>query len=456
MCKKFRSYNRWSQLIDMTISQLAALKSLRDIQGTQLNNLACLRSYFPNNLEKQYEWKRFNLLGCNLTFCFVLASIIVFYPGKYAQSEFKEWKLLSQTDKNNTKCVDLTDLDGSMPLTSYEIKQVLRRSEEWEFSNWDDGSRDSLGFPSVVKNIYGSEPDNKYYLFYAHHDPNSGIGCAIADKIDGPYTKISDLDKNRKDSQVLQPLSLLQKGKNLVRKLPYHYSSPCVLWDEDKQLWVMFFHYYKNEFKQGNGHQKTGVATCTDLKTNKWKIKRDEKGNIVPIFPTTSKRWMNSQSSYHAIQRLPDGTWLAFLRGTGGEYNTNGKWIQDTTKLGFAISSESLNSWEYAPDNPIITQANTGGGRKGVLRPSFIGYLGGSKFLVAWSESKYYDSDPRIIYNVTTDFREFERDSRGYAEWLPSDGLVSPWREGDKLYLFTGKNIYIFNLLLRVEALAGK
>ena len=29
---------------------------------------------------------------------------------------------------------------------------------------------------------------------------------------------------------------------------------------------------------------------------------------------------MNSQSSYHANQRLPDGRWLGFLRGTGGEY----------------------------------------------------------------------------------------------------------------------------------------
>jgi hypothetical protein len=38
---------------------------------------------------------------------------------------------------------------------------------------------------------------------------------------------------------------------------------------------------------------------------------------------------MNSQSSYHAVQRLPDGRWLGFLRGTGGEYSPEGKWLQD-------------------------------------------------------------------------------------------------------------------------------
>lgn len=425
------------------------------LQNKQLNSRALLCCRI-DNIEQQHMWQRLKETGCSLIFCCLVTSFIVFAFGESAQADFKEWALLSQAERNNTKCVDLTGLNGKLPLSVSDSKQILWRSEKWEFSTWTENAENSLGFPSVVKNIYGADADNKYYLFYAHHDPNSGIGCAIADRIDGPYVKIADLDKKRKNSQVLQPLSLLQKGKQLLRKLPYHYSSPCVVWDGDKQLWVMFFHYYKNEFKQGKGHQKTGVATCADLKNNKWTIKRDEKGNIVPIFPTTSKRWMNSQSSYHAIQKLPDGTWLAFLRGTGGEYDKTGKWLQDTTKLGFAVSSDSLNNWKYVSGNPIVTQANTGGERKGVLRPSFIGYLGGSKFFVAWAESKYYDSDPRIIYNVTTDFKEFKRDDRGYAQWLPADGLVSPWRENGTLYLFTGKYIYSFVLPLDAGAVVDK
>ena len=383
-------------------------------------------------------------------YCFFYIIVLLMNcPGKFAQAEFREWEALNQIEKNNRKCVDLTDIVGGLPLKPLATKQILRRTEKWEFSAWNEDGKDSLGFPSVVKNIYGPWPDNKYYLFYSHHDPNSGIGCAVSDKIDGPYIKIADLDKTRQDSQVLKPLSTWQKGKSLLRKLPYHFSSPCVLWDDEQQLWVMFFHYYKNEWNKGEGHQKTTVATCPDLRLNKWTIKTDEDQNIIPVFPTTTKRWMNSQSSYHSIQKMPDGKWLAFLRGTGGEYTPEGQWKQDTTKLGFAISSSSTGNWEYFPDNPIIHQENTGSKREGVLRPHFIGYLGASSFLVGWSESTYYDADLRIIYNITTDFRNFQRDTRGYAHWVPNDGLVSPWREDGNLYLFSGKYVHTFHLSLK-------
>ena len=38
------------------------------------------------------------------------------------------------------------------------------------------------------------------------------------------------------------------------------------------------------------------------------------------------------------------------------------------------------------------------------------------------------------------------RDSRGYARWPMADGLITPWREGDKLYLFAGPQIHAMNL----------
>ena len=74
---------------------------------------------------------------------------------------------------NNLKVVDLRDLDGPLPLDVTSSKQVLWHSETWEQNN------PALGFTTVVKNDRGANPDNKYYLYYAHHDPGSGSGCAV-------------------------------------------------------------------------------------------------------------------------------------------------------------------------------------------------------------------------------------------------------------------------------------
>ena len=41
------------------------------------------------------------------------------------------------------------------------------------------------------------------------------------------------------------------------------------------------------------------------------------------------------------------------------------------------------------------------------------------------------------------------RDPRGYARWQLGDGLVSPWREGDRLYLFAGRFVHVMNLPVR-------
>ncbi len=83
----------------------------------------------------------------------------------------------SQLD-NNLKCVDLSDLDGDLPLDVVRSTEILRRTEPWE--------NDSLGYPTVVRNDQGKHPDGRYYLYYAHHDLGSGIGCAVAESIEGP------------------------------------------------------------------------------------------------------------------------------------------------------------------------------------------------------------------------------------------------------------------------------
>lgn len=343
----------------------------------------------------------------------------------------------------NTKCVDLSDLRGDLPLEVSRSTQVLRQTEPWERSTWpDDSGHESLGYPTVVRNDRGPGPDKRYYLYYAHHDPNSGIGCAVAESIEGPYVKVAEKDRTRRDSRVL-----VCPGKP---GQPFHYSSPCVLWSDEEQVWFMYFHFYENQWRTGGGHQRTALATCPDLATNVWTPWTDQDGRLVPVFPVTAERWMNSQSSYHAIQRLPDGRWLGFLRGTGGEVDDAGKWLQDPCKLGFAMSGDGRR-WDYFPENPVIHQDDGGGGQKGVYRPHFVGYLGNGEYLLCWSESAPYDGGSRIIYGRTRDFRMVARDARGYARWPIGDGLISPWREGGNLYLFAGKYVHVMTLPVSPE-----
>ena len=356
---------------------------------------------------------------------------------------------------NNLHCVDLSGLKDPLPLDVAASRQILKRSEDWECPTWRSPNwpkskgRDSLGYPTVVRNDRGKKPDGKYYLYYAHHDPCSGIGCAVADAIDGPYKKLAELDPKRKHSMVLaNPHYPAPPGD------PSHYSSPCVIWNEEEQLWLLYFHFYNHLWGKwrggGKGRQMTALATCQDLASHNWTVVKDASAGAVhdlaPVLPTTKKPWMGSQSSYHAMQRLPDGRWLAFLRGTPES---------GPPKLGFATSRDG-RKWRYFPENPVIHQDDGGGGRKGVYRPSFIGYLGknGSgkhKYLVVWAESPAAGDVPKPVYGTTTDFVKVKRDPRGYAKWPAGDGLLSPWRVGNRLYLFAGKRLHVMTLPVSPE-----
>jgi hypothetical protein len=345
---------------------------------------------------------------------------------------------------NNLKCVDLSDLTEPLPLDVVHSRQILRQTEPWERSTWEPaGDRDSVGYPTVVRNDRGPSPDGRYYLYYAHHDPTSGIGCAVADSVDGPYRKLAQLESGRRDSQVLVCPGSRKPGD------PSHYSSPCVVWNEQERLWFMYFHYYNHYYsktlERGLGHQLTALATTPDLASHRWKPVEDAAlpthPKLVPVLPTTKKTWINSQSSYHAVGRLPDGRWLAFLRGTGGE---EGTWA-NPCKLGFAASKDGRR-WDYFAENPVIHQDDGNDGRRGVYRPHFFGCLGGGEYLLVWSESLPFDADPKIMYGRTRDVRNVTRDPRGYARWPAGDGLISPWRQGDRLYLFAGKHVHVMHL----------
>jgi len=185
----------------------------------------------------------------------------------------------------NLKVVDLSDLIAPLPLTVDSTTQVLSAATEaWEQSN------PTLGFTTVVKNDHGLNQDGKYYMYYAHHDPGSGIGAAVADSIDGTYTRISP-----PGSRVLTA-----SGGSASE----HFSSPSVVWNETTGLWHMYFHFWNSDHyawrgtgstapgPDGFGHQMTALATTDDLSSHNWTPLPGDPDVLnpayEPVLPTTA------------------------------------------------------------------------------------------------------------------------------------------------------------------------
>ena len=377
---------------------------------------------------------------------FLWALLFLCLPAGQAEAQKKRRSL-----DNNLRCVDLSDLKKALPLTVVSSKRILAADEAWEKSTWNPGqNHSSLGYPSLVRNDHGKKADGKYYLYFAHHDPTSGIGCAVADRIGGPYTKIKTLDPAREHSMVLvNPHYPGKKGD------PSHFSSPCVTWCEEEKLWFLYFHYYNHYHgawkadprSPGQGNQMTALAVSENLAAHRWKIIRSAAlgkvsvHDILPVLPTTRAPWMESESSYHAVQRLPGGQWLAFLRGTP---------VKGLPTLGFATSTNG-RVWRWEKNNPILLPDDGGKGYRGIYRPGFVAYLGKlrsgkRKYLLMWTESPAAGDVPQPRYGYTSDFIKVVRDPRGHAKWPAGDGLISAWREGNRLYLFAGKDLHIMKL----------
>ena len=191
----------------------------------------------------------------------------------------------------------------------------------------------------------------------------------------------------------------------------------------------------------------TGLATSPDLSSHTWTPVEDTRSDkvnipkIMPVIPTTKKPWMYGTSSYHSVQRLPTGEWLAFLRGTD---------VKGACSVGFARSQDG-RKWDLFPENPMIRPKSGPDGELGIYRPGFIGYLGKDsvgkhRYLVVWAESRKGADVPKMRYGYTTDFIKIIPDSRGFAKWSGGDGLISTWRVDDKLYLFAAKYLHVMKL----------
>jgi hypothetical protein len=334
-----------------------------------------------------------------------------------------------------SNALDLRDHECFPKLELLDDRQTIANSEPWE-----DGigpGKDKVGYPSVVQNTHGEGADNRFYLFYAIHDPYSGIAAATADKVDGPWTKVGAGGVSQPDSRVLRAPKR--------PRITSHYSSPVVLWNESEQLWFMYFHFYSNEWDAGRGHQRTALATSRSLAARDWKPWVDEDGKLIVVMPVVPERWMNSQSSYHAIYKLPGKYWLAFLRGTGGLYSPAHEWQQDTTALGLAVSLDG-RKWAQLPGNPLLHPKDGHGGKAGVYRPQFVALLG-DRYLFTWAESDYYDSGTVPVAGYSTDLEHIDRASINFPGWSPADGAVPAWRANDVIHLFYGNRQRAYRML---------
>lgn len=331
-----------------------------------------------------------------------------------------EWPPPNNNKKNdllvNQGIADFRGLDvNSLKLISKE--RVLFKSEDWEnISN----SSDLPGYPSVVHNIYGKHPDNKYYLFYAVHEPPSGIGLAVSESLRGNFVKFSELNPNLIDSRILKAPTR-PRGTS-------HFSSPVVLWNKQKKLWFMYFHFYNDEIEKGFGQQKTALAYTDNLSEGKWEIYKDNMGRYITPMPVKSN-WMSSQSSYHAISRLEDKKWLALLRGTNFN-NIN-------TTLGLAASNDG-KKWAIMPPTPFLEKEIV----KAVSKPVAIA-LNDDGFNIIWS---IYDKQKWTTEAFISPIQNFSKETTDIflPGWSPSDGPSSFWRENEQIIIFSGNSRYIF------------
>lgn len=335
------------------------------------------------------------------------------------------WGGQSEVWINNRHLLNLRDADSLDEFAIVARRRLISRTEDWELSAERPETQNDVGYPSLV--VSRDEHDAKRYnLFYAIHDVASGIGLATSDRIAGPYAKRGT--GPFPDSRVLYPPAR--------PRLTSHFSSPVVIWNQERREWFMYFHFYSNQFAEGLGHQNTGLATSKNLLD--WHILTGSDGDFLAVLPVTPELWMNSQSTYHSIQRLPNGLWLAFVRGTGVRIE-NGKEVGEPTAMSFAVSVDGVR-WSLVPGAPQFPALGTREGKIVVRRPGFVARLR-DRYVICWSEGAERVGGQRHRYAYTRDFQTFDPTASGPA-FDVEDGAIVPWREGGEVFLLTGPWLY--------------
>lgn len=176
---------------------------------------------------------------------------------------------------NNPQVVDLSDLDGPLPLDVVSTTWILwqtgdREHSTWPNPDWPRGGPHSVAPPSPVRNDRGPNADGKYDLFYAHHDPRSGIGVAVSDGMKGPFSKKVNVP-GRAPRRVVPAYH----APTTHADDPDHSTSPWVMWNEQQQLWFMYLHYYNHRRDLVPGYQLIAIAITVDLSSHDWTIWRD-------------------------------------------------------------------------------------------------------------------------------------------------------------------------------------
>jgi hypothetical protein len=336
------------------------------------------------------------------------------------------WAGLSQDALNNRHLLDLRETASIAGFAVGAGKRLIGRTESWELSAENPESKNDVGYPSlVISRTADGRP--QYNLFYAIHDVSSGIGLAQAPRLEGPYRKHGESNPFP-DSRVLYPPAR--------PRLTSHLSSPVVIWNEELHRWHMYFHYYSNQFDEGFGHQNTALAVSQDLEN--WDILLGSDGDFLAVLPVTRELWMNSQSTYHSIQRLPNGLWLAFLRGTGVRF-VDGKQVPEPTAMSFAVSPDGIR-WSLVPGAPQFPALPPVAGKNVIRRPGFVARLR-DDYLICWSEGVEVPGQEQHRLAYTRDFVRF-RPADDILHFPVSDGAITPWRRGSDVFLVSGPWLY--------------
>lgn len=132
------------------------------------------------------------------------------------------------------------------------------------------------------------------------------------------------LNWNRRDRPVIEPEAKWEK---------YCTMCPHVLWDEDAQIFKMWY-------SAGHMQEADAIGYATSRDGIVW-----EKDARNPIFVPDEKNWWEMTKVEACFVMKEDGWYYMFYMGVNGDYHSG---------IGLARSRDGVAHWERHPDNPIV------------------------------------------------------------------------------------------------------